>query len=118
MNKNIDEKGNRQINNYIVLQELGRGGFGKVKLVYCVRTHTQFAMKVANKSKLQKKLLTKTTSAFTLLQQEIAILIKMNHENIVKLFEVIDDPDKDKLYLVMELVGKGSLGSRTYWKNE
>jgi [calcium/calmodulin-dependent protein kinase] kinase len=36
----------------------------------------------------------------------------------VKLFEVIDDPDKDKLYLVMELVSKGSLGSRTYWKNE
>jgi [calcium/calmodulin-dependent protein kinase] kinase len=42
----------------------------------------------------------------------------MDHENIVKLFEVIDDPDNDKLYLVMELVKKGALGSKTYWKCE
>ena len=75
-------------------------------------------MKAANKSKLQRKFLTRTTSAYTLLQQEIAILKKMDHENIVKLFEVIDDPENDKLYLIMELVKKGALGSKTYWKSE
>ena len=75
-------------------------------------------MKAANKSKLKRKLLTRTTSAYTLLEQEIAILKKMDHQNIVKLQEVIDDPDNDKLYIVMELVKKGALGSKTYWKCE
>ena len=89
-----------------------------MKLVYCQKKKSYFAMKAANKSKLQRKFLTRTTSAYTLLQQEIAILKKMDHENIVKLFEVIDDPENDKLYLIMELVKKGALGSKTYWKSE
>jgi [calcium/calmodulin-dependent protein kinase] kinase len=40
-------------------------------------------MKAANKSKLKRKLLTRTTSAYTLLEQEIAILKKLDHPNIV-----------------------------------
>lgn len=35
MDKSRDEEGKKNINNYVVLQELGRGGFGKVRLVYC-----------------------------------------------------------------------------------
>lgn len=31
--------------------------------------------------------------------REIAILKKLDHPNIVKLVEVLDDPDEDKLYL-------------------
>lgn len=38
MEKSRDEKGNKNINHYVVLQELGRGGFGKVSLVYCSLT--------------------------------------------------------------------------------
>lgn len=42
---------------------------------------------------------------------------KLDHENIVKLFEVLDDPDGDSLYMVMEYCAKGvvmkvSLGER------
>lgn len=54
------------------------------------------------KSCLKKKLLTLKVNSFTLLDREIAILKKMNHPNIVKLFEVIDNPEKNKIYLVME----------------
>jgi hypothetical protein len=32
--KSRDEKGNKKINNYIIMQEIGRGGFGKVRLIY------------------------------------------------------------------------------------
>jgi len=43
---------------------------------------------------------------------------KMDHPNVVKLFEVIDDPNTDKLYLVMEFVKKGAVLSKQYWKME
>jgi len=32
---------------------------------------------------------------------------RLNHKNITKLYEVIDDPSKDKLYLVMPLADCG-----------
>jgi len=32
---------------------------------------------------------------------------KLDHENIVKLYEVLDDPDGDSLYMVLEYCAKG-----------
>eukprot|EP01006_Ploeotia_vitrea_P043579 TRINITY_DN66746_c6_g6_i2.p1 TRINITY_DN66746_c6_g6~~TRINITY_DN66746_c6_g6_i2.p1 ORF type:complete len:299 (-),score=28.68 TRINITY_DN66746_c6_g6_i2:110-1006(-) len=40
---------------------------------------------------------------------EIAIMKALKHPSIVRLYEVIDDPDNDKLYLVMEYVEKGPI---------
>ena len=37
-----------------------------------------------------------------LIYQEIAIMKKLNHENVMKFHEIIDDNLKDKLYLVMD----------------
>ncbi|XP_006530299.1 calcium/calmodulin-dependent protein kinase kinase 2 isoform X8 [Mus musculus] len=39
--------------------------------------------------------------------QEIAILKKLDHPNVVKLVEVLDDPNEDHLYMVFELVNQG-----------
>lgn len=41
--------------------------------------------------------------------REIAILKKLDHPNIVKLVEVLDDPDEDHLYLVFELLERGQV---------
>lgn len=38
---------------------------------------------------------------------EIAVLKKLSHHNLLRLREVLDDPNEDKLYLVMELVDGG-----------
>ena len=40
-------------------------------------------------------------------KKELAIWKKLDHENVVHLYEIIDDPDKDKLYMVSELVDGG-----------
>jgi [calcium/calmodulin-dependent protein kinase] kinase len=32
---------------------------------------------------------------------------KLNHQNVVSLIEVLDDPDEDSLYMVMEMCKKG-----------
>ncbi|RMZ93141.1 calcium calmodulin-dependent kinase kinase 1, partial [Brachionus plicatilis] len=41
--------------------------------------------------------------------REIAILKKLDHPNVVKLIEVLDDPNQDNLCLVFELVEKGNV---------
>ncbi|KAI9209826.1 kinase-like domain-containing protein [Polychytrium aggregatum] len=44
-----------------------------------------------------------------LVRGEIAILKKLNHQNVVKLYEVLDDPTQDSLYMVFELCSKGAV---------
>lgn len=118
VDKSVDDEGQKKINQYLLIKDLGRGGFGKVKLALHSETKAQYAIKIANKQRLKKKLLTRTKSAYTQLATEIAIMKKMDHPNIVKLFEVIDDPNNDNLYLTMEFIKKGSVLSRAYWKHE
>lgn len=42
--------------------------------------------------------------------------LQVNHPNVVKLYEVIDDPEHDKLYMVMEYMHKGAILSKTFYK--
>jgi calcium/calmodulin-dependent protein kinase kinase 2 len=42
-----------------------------------------------------------------LIKEEIAIMKKLNHPNLVSLFEVLDDPEEDSLYMVLEMCKKG-----------
>ncbi|KAI1268358.1 Pkinase-domain-containing protein [Xylariaceae sp. FL1019] len=45
--------------------------------------------------------------ALYLIRAEIAIMKKLAHPNLVALIEVLDDPDGDSLYVVMEMCKKG-----------
>ncbi|CBQ69711.1 related to calcium/calmodulin dependent protein kinase C [Sporisorium reilianum SRZ2] len=45
----------------------------------------------------------------TLIRHEIAILKKLHHPHVVKLFEVLDDPSKDSLYMVFEYCPDGTV---------
>lgn len=42
-----------------------------------------------------------------LIREEIAIMKKLNHPNLVQLIEVLDDPEEDSLYMVLEMCKKG-----------
>jgi len=117
VDKSVDEgTGYKKINQYIVKKELGRGSFGKVKLAMDTKIHRDFAIKIVNKAKLKKKVFAKDKTAYTQIQTEIAIMMKMKHPNIVELHEVIDSPDEDKLYLVMELIESGAVMSQDYFR--
>ncbi|EKM78974.1 hypothetical protein AGABI1DRAFT_129239 [Agaricus bisporus var. burnettii JB137-S8] len=47
------------------------------------------------------------------IKKEIAIMKKLAHPNVVRLFEVIDDRMKEKVYMVMEYLGGGEIK----WRN-
>ena len=48
-----------------------------------------------------------TPNSIDLIKEEIAIMKKLNHPNLVSLLEVLDDPTEDSLYMVMEYCKKG-----------
>ena len=118
LDKSIDENGFKKINQYTITSDLGKGGFAKVKLgiIWEEGKYLEYAIKIANKKKINKRMFVKQNNAFSQLQTEIAVLKKMDHPNVVQLFEVIDDSHKDKLYLVMEFASKGAIMSKKFWK--
>lgn len=101
------------LNQYKLFDEIGKGSYGVVRLCYSEFNQTSYAMKIMSKKRIARKAgLMKPSDrgkkdALASLKREIAILKKVDHPNIVKLFEVLDDPSDDNLYLVFELVEKG-----------
>lgn len=104
-------RGRKIINQYIVLGELARGSYGKVKKVLDKDSPQKkiYAMKIIKRAKLMKKRLSKDKTAFDNVEREVAIMKKLQHQNVVRLIEVMDDPQCEKLYLIMELLGGGSV---------
>uniref|UniRef100_A0A8C2AYS1 calcium/calmodulin-dependent protein kinase n=1 Tax=Cyprinus carpio TaxID=7962 RepID=A0A8C2AYS1_CYPCA len=112
-----------QLNQYKLKSEIGKGSYGVVKLAYNEDDDKYYAMKVVSKKKLMKQYgfprrppprgpkaaqgeQPKVLGPLERVYQEIAILKKLDHLNIVKLVEVLDDPAEDSLHMgipVMEV---------------
>lgn len=106
-----DDDGDKKINQYRVITLLGQGAFGKVKLVESEEDGQQYAMKIQSKKKMKKVALKTGKDSFNLLQKETAIMKKICHPNLIQLIEIIDDPEKGKLYFIMDYMNLGFLGS-------
>ena len=98
----------RQINDYSVSALLGKGSFGIVYKAKHAPTKQVRAIKVLTRSVLRRKRMGKGT-AYDSVLREIVVMKHIWHPNVVRLFEVIDDPEHDELYLVMEFVDGGDL---------
>lgn len=100
--------GRKLINNYEIIDELGRGTHGKVKLGRNLETHEYVAIKIVERYS-KKRRLGKLGNAEDKVKKEVAILKKARHPNIVALLEVIDDPTRKKVYIVLERVDLGEI---------
>ncbi|XP_039752822.1 calcium/calmodulin-dependent protein kinase kinase 2 isoform X1 [Pararge aegeria] len=108
-----------QLNQYRLLEPIGQGSYGIVKLAYSEEDDTHYAMKILSKRKLMRRagLFGRTPPRKTgpgpppdplqRIYREIAVLKKLDHPNVVKLVEVLDDPAEDQLYLVFQLLEGG-----------
>lgn len=73
-----DLSGNKKINQYIVIKTIGKGSFGKVKLVLNTEENNKpYAMKVLSKRKLTRIFKGKNRTAMNDVMQEIAIMKKL-----------------------------------------
>uniref|UniRef100_A0A8B9ZQN1 calcium/calmodulin-dependent protein kinase n=1 Tax=Anas zonorhyncha TaxID=75864 RepID=A0A8B9ZQN1_9AVES len=103
-----------QLNQYKLKDEIGKGSYGVVKLAYNEDDNTYYAMKVLSKKKLMRQAgfprrppprgakgasegCVQPKGPIEQVYQEIAILKKLDHPNVVKLVEVLDDPSEDHL---------------------
>ncbi|KAJ6136083.1 hypothetical protein N7512_001243 [Penicillium capsulatum] len=100
--------GNKLINQYEILEELGRGEHGKVKLGRHVSTKQQVAIKIVQRYSKRRRL-GKLGNPEDKVKKEVAILKKARHPNVVSLLEVIDDPNRQKVYIVLEYVENGEI---------
>jgi serine/threonine protein kinase len=104
--------GRKIINHYSIIEEIGRGTHGKVKLGYDMSTKDLVAIKIVERSQGRPRLGRKGDggeSSETKIKREIAILKKIRHKNVVRLLEVIDDDRSKKVYLVLEYVVRGEV---------
>ncbi|OHS99150.1 CAMK family protein kinase [Tritrichomonas foetus] len=92
----------QEVGNYILLQTLGAGSTGKVKLAENKITHKLYAMKIVNKHIFDSK-----PDLLRKIQREIALMRLLDHPHLLKLVEVCESPRH--LYIIMEYASNGEL---------
>ena len=91
-----------QIGDYLLNDEIGSGGFAKVVLGTHIPTGEKVAIKIMDKEQILSDELNKER-----VLSEISLLKIVRHNNIIKLYEVMETPQK--IYLVMEYCDGGEL---------
>ncbi|XP_028194669.1 serine/threonine-protein kinase GRIK1-like isoform X4 [Glycine soja] len=99
-----DENGNKMINEYIREYKIGSGSYGKVALYRSSVDDKHYAIKAFHKSYLLKLRVAPSETAMMDVLREVLIMKMLEHPNIVNLIEVIDDPETDNFYMVLEYV--------------
>lgn len=79
-----------RIEDYKFIKEIGKGSYAAVKSALHKPTKRKYAIKIYERYKLMDP------SKKTAVKREIQILKKLNHKNIVRLKEVIDNPKQVK----------------------
>ncbi|XP_048552475.1 serine/threonine-protein kinase GRIK1-like [Triticum urartu] len=119
--------GCKMINQYVHLGKIGAGSYGKVVKYRNIKDGRLYAIKVLSKPYMLKVRVVRSETAMTDVLREVSLMKMLDHPNIVNLIEVIDDPNTDKFYMVLEYVegkmvcnngiGLGEATSRKYLRD-
>ena len=113
--KHYDDQGNKYYNEYKFISFLGSGSFSKIELVE--KDGIKYALKIIDKSFLQSQKNMEfdeegnviVNSSLENAIKEIAILKKTNHQNIIRLYEILYCKKNQKIYLILENCEHGEL---------
>lgn len=86
---------------YDEVSVLGKGSFGVVKLVTDRATTQERVCKTVSTAGLQSGVL-------DMVRKEVELLRQLDHPHVVKLFEYVEDLDRQELVLILEYVPGGS----------
>lgn len=84
-------------NRYLMGSLLGEGCYGKVKEVLDLDTLTRRAVKIVARKKLRR-----IPNGEQSVKTEMKILRGLNHPNVIKLWDVLVDNEKQKTYMIFE----------------
>jgi [calcium/calmodulin-dependent protein kinase] kinase len=109
------ESREKRVRQYSILRTIGEGAFGKVKLgqvgseFYAIK---QFEKQILRRQREflsdgSGKMVVKT--ALQAVEHEIKVMRILAHPNVVRLQEIIDDEEEDRLYIVMDYCSRGSV---------
>mmetsp|Transcript_19734 Transcript_19734/g.22051 ORF Transcript_19734/g.22051 Transcript_19734/m.22051 type:complete len:689 (+) Transcript_19734:190-2256(+) len=113
-----DECKNRRQKNYVNLDTSFRSRDSDEDYAEMTKNDQLVAVKIFSKSNLERKRtierdkVTKRVKIKTALQQverEIVLMKKLSHPNLVQLYEVIDSPETDILYMILEYMPLGEI---------
>jgi len=82
--------------------EIGHGTFSIVYLYKNIQTNEFYAVKKMSKAKILE-----TTNSLNIAKKEISIQSKINHKNILRLYNVIED--ENYYYMILEYCSEGAL---------
>ncbi|XP_064386866.1 serine/threonine-protein kinase stk11-like [Halichondria panicea] len=82
---------------YLKGEQLGEGSYSKVKEMLDVNTLCRRAVKI-----MKEKRLKRIPNGEANVQREIKILKRLDHQNVIRFIETFKDPEKQKLYMVLE----------------
>lgn len=85
---------------------LGEGSFGKVYKCMNKVTGHRMAIKLVSKASLTENILV------NLMMQELEIVAQINHPNIIRIYELIEDDCY--FYTVSEIVSGGELADKAF----
>ena len=114
------KNGNKIVNEFYFLDTIGRGAYSKVKKCINLKTKEEFAVKIINKKKKKKKKKSYGKTKEGTLKINYMIDDALNeiniyksfqgtNKNVIQLYQILNDNQKDKTYLIMELASKGPL---------
>ena len=92
-----------KISDFTIIKELGTGSYGRVLLFQHNKTKAQYAVKAIDK-RIQRNVQEKNHFL-----QEVEIMYKIHHPNVVKLYGHFED--NTYCYLLMEYIERGELFS-------
>jgi len=105
----------KRINQYLLGEEFGKGILGQTKMALNSDTQIVYAAKIISKEKFKSEIQIQEENGLSQMHAEIAVMKKIDHPNIVRLYQIIDNPDDNNFYFIMELVGKEGMAASQYF---